>query len=230
MNATTILPLNATEQARFNMVEQQIRTWEVLDQNVLDLLFHVKREDFVPPAYRALAFMDTEIPLGEGQFMLSPKLEARIIQELAPKPHERVLEIGTGSGYLTALLANSTARVASIEYFETLANSAAAKLAVAGIGNVEITVGDAAASPAAFLPADQLFEIIVLTGSLPTPPTAFLPYLAVGGRLFAVIGDAPAMQATLMVKEAAASYVSTVLFETVTPPLINAPQPSRFTF
>ena len=230
MNATTILPLNATEQARFNMVEQQIRTWEVLDQNVLDLLFHVKREDFVPPAYRALAFMDTEIPIGEGQFMLSPKLEARIIQELAPKSHERVLEIGTGSGYLTALLANSTARVASIEYFETLANSAAAKLAAAGIGNVEITVGDAAASPALFLSADQLFEIIVLTGSLPTPPTAFLPYLAVGGRLFAVIGDAPAMQATLIVKQAAASYVSTVLFETVTPPLINAPQPSRFTF
>jgi len=235
MNATTTppdsaLPLNATEQARFNMVEQQIRTWEVLDQNVLDLLFAVKREDFVPPAYRALAFMDTEIPLGESQFMLSPKLEARIIQELAPKSHERVLEIGTGSGYLTALLATSTAQVASIEYFESLANSAAAKLAVAGIGNVEITVGDAAASPAPFLSVTQQFEIIVLTGSVAIQPTAFFPYLAVSGRLFAVIGDAPAMQATLIVKEGEASFVSTVLFETVTPPLINAPQPSRFTF
>jgi protein-L-isoaspartate(D-aspartate) O-methyltransferase len=232
MNATNTatLPLDATEQARFNMVEQQIRTWDVLDQTVLDLLFHVKREDFVPPAYRALAFMDTEIPLGEGQFMLSPKLEARIIQELAPKPHERVLEIGTGSGYLTALLAKSTARVASIEYFASLANSAAAKLAVAGIGNVEITVGDAAANPAPFLRADQVFEIIVLTGSVPVSPEAFLPYLAIGGRLFAVLGDAPAMQATLLERVTATSIVSTVLFETVTPPLLNAVQPSRFTF
>jgi protein-L-isoaspartate(D-aspartate) O-methyltransferase len=232
----TSTALNNLEQARFNMVEQQIRTWEVLDQSVLDLLFVVKREDFVPPAYRALAFMDTEIPLGtegiefDNQTMMTPKLEARIIQELAPKSHERVLEIGTGSGYLTALLAKRAARVASIEYFQTLANQAAGKLAGAGIGNVEITVGDAAISPAAFLPAGQTFEVIVLTGSTPTLPDAFLPYLAIGGRMFAVIGDAPVMKATLIRKTAANAYATEVLFETVLPPLIHAQQPSRFTF
>jgi protein-L-isoaspartate(D-aspartate) O-methyltransferase len=232
----TSTALNDLEQARFNMVEQQIRTWEVLDQSVLDLLFAVKREDFVPPAYRALAFMDTEIPLGtqgadgENQTMMTPKLEARIIQELAPKSHERVLEIGTGSGYLTALLAKRAARVASIEYFQTLANQAAGKLAGAGIGNVEITVGDAAISPAAFLPAGQAFEIIVLTGSTPVLPEAYLPYLAIGGRMFAVIGDAPVMKATLISKTAANAYATEVLFETVLPPLIHAQQPSRFTF
>jgi len=116
------------EQARFNMVEQQIRTCEVLDQSVLELLFNVKREDFVPAVYRSLAFVDMEIPLGEGQLMMPPKLEARILQEVAPKAHERVLEIGTGSGYLSALLASRAAKVASIEYFESLAVSAAGQL------------------------------------------------------------------------------------------------------
>ncbi len=221
------------EQARFNMVEQQIRPWDVLNQDVLALLFTVKRENFVPVAYRSMAFMDTEVPLdenGEGQCMMSPKLEARILQEIAPQSHERVLEIGTGSGYLTALLAKSTERVASIEYFQTLATSAAAKLASAGIGNVEITVGDAAASPAAFVPSQQKFEVIVFTGSLPELPTAYLPYLTIGGRLFAVIGDAPAMKGTIITKTAEAAYHTSQLFETVVPPLIHAPQPSRFQF
>jgi protein-L-isoaspartate(D-aspartate) O-methyltransferase len=218
------------EQARFNMVEQQIRTWEVLDQSVLDLLLAVKREDFVPTAYRALAFVDMEIPLGEGQTMMAPKLEARLIQELALKAHERVLEIGTGSGYLTALLAKRTAKVASIEYFESLATSAAARIAVAGIDNVEITVGDAAQSPANFVDATQTFDVIVFTGSLPVLPTVYLNHLAVGGRLFAVVGDAPAMKATLFTKTRENTTTEQALFETVLPPLINAEQPSRFTF
>jgi protein-L-isoaspartate(D-aspartate) O-methyltransferase len=218
------------EQARFNMVEQQIRTWDVLDQSVLELLFACKREDFVPVAYRSLAFVDMEIPLGEGQMMMPPKLEARILQEVAPKPHERVLEIGTGSGYLSALLAKKAAKVASIEYFQTLAVSAAAKLAAAGIGNVEITTGDAAHSPANFVDAQQQFDVIVFAGSLPVLPAAYLPHLAVGGRLFAVIGDAPAMKAMLYTKTSEQNTVALELFETVVAPLINAEEPSRFTF
>lgn len=218
------------ELARFNMVEQQIRTWEVLDQTVLELLFTVKRENFVPAAYRSLAFVDMEIPLGEGQVMLAPKFEARILQEVAPKPHERVLEIGTGSGYLSALLASRAAKVASIEYFESLAISAAAKLATAGIGNVEITIGDAARSPAKFIDPQQQFDVIVFTGSLPVLPAAYLPHLAVGGRLFAIIGDAPAMKAMLYTKTSEQSTVALELFETVIAPLINAAEPSRFTF
>jgi len=218
------------EQARFNMVEQQIRTWEVLDQSVLDLLFTVKREDFVPAAYRSLAFVDMEIPIGDGQTMMEPKLEARIIQELALKPQDHVLEIGTGSGYLSALLASRTAKVASIEYFQSLASSAAARLAAAGIGNVEIAVGDAAKSPAAFVPASHKFDVIVLTGSVPVMPAAYLEYLAAGGRMFAIVGDAPAMKAMLFSKTSENNSTAVELFETVVAPLINAEQPSRFSF
>jgi len=218
------------EQARFNMVEQQIRTWEVLDQSVLDLLFTVKREDFVPAAYRSLAFVDMEIPIGDGQTMMEPKLEARIIQELALKPQDHVLEIGTGSGYLSALLASRTAKVASIEYFQSLASSAAARLAAAGIGNVEIAVGDAARSPAAFVPASHKFDVIVLTGSVPVMPAAYLEYLAAGGRMFAIVGDAPAMKAMLFSKTSENNSTAVELFETVVAPLINAEQPSRFSF
>ena len=218
------------EQARFNMVEQQIRTWEVLDQSVLDLLFTVKREDFVPAAYRSLAFVDMEIPIGDGQTMMEPKLEARIIQELALKPQDHVLEIGTGSGYLSALLASRTAKVASIEYFQSLASSAAARLAAAGIGNVEIAVGDAAKSPAAFVPASHKFDVIVLTGSVPVMPAAYLEYLAAGGRMFAIVGDAPAMKAVLFSKTSENNSTAVELFETVVAPLINAEQPSRFSF
>lgn len=232
-NATLPVPVNPLEQARFNMVEQQIRTWEVLDQSVLDLLMVVKREEFVPEAYRALALMDVEIPLGNdapGQCMMTPKLEARIIQTLAPKPHERALEIGTGSGYLTALLAKCAQSVASIELVPRLANLAAVKLAQAGIGNVEITTGDAAQSPAAFLPAGQQFEVIVLTGSVPMLPQDYLANLAVGGRLFAIVGDAPVMKATLVTKAAENAISESALFETVVAPLVNAKSPSRFAF
>lgn len=218
------------EQARFNMVEQQIRTWEVLDQSVLDLLFIVKREDFVPTAYRSLAFVDMEIPIGEGQTMMEPKLEARVIQELGLRPQDSVLEIGTGSGYLSALLASRTAKVASIEVFQSLARSAAARLAAAGIGNVEVAVGDAATSPASFVPANQKFDVIVLTGSVPVLPAAHLEYLAVGGRMFAIVGDAPAMKAMLFTKTSESNSTAIELFETVVAPLLNAEQPSRFSF
>ncbi len=218
------------EQARFNMIEQQIRTWEVLDQSVLDLLFTVKRENFVPAAYRTLAFVDMEIPIGEGQTMMSPKLEARIVQELAPKSHESVLEVGTGSGYLSALLASRAAEVLSVEYFQSLATSAAARLAAAGIDNVDVKVGDAAATPAGMIGREPRFDVIVLTGSVPLLPTDYLTYLAKGGRLFAVVGDAPAMKGMLFTKTSDTHTSATELFETVLTPLINAPQPSRFSF
>ena len=218
------------EKARFNMVEQQIRPWEVLDQSVLDLLFTLKREDFVPVAYRAIAFTDMEIPLGHDQSMLSPKLEARLLQELAVKPADRALEIGTGSGYLTALLARSGAHVTSIEYFQDLSAEAATKLTRAGIHNVKLMIGDAAQSPAPHVTAGERFDVVVLTGSVPILPPAYLDVLAMHGRLFAIVGDAPVMKAVLVTKTADAQFASSELFETVVPPLIHAARPSRFAF
>ena len=218
------------EQARFNMIEQQIRTWEVLDQDVLTLLSRVKREDFVPTAYRAIAFTDMEIPLGEGQRMMAPKMEARIVQEVAATATERVLEIGTGSGYLTALLASRAASVASVEYFEAFSRHAASSLARASIDNVILHVGDAAISPAAFIAPGEKFDVIVLTGSVPTLPQTYLDVLAEKGRLFAVIGDAPVMKATIFTRIGDSAITSIEVFETVVSPLIHAVQPSRFTF
>ena len=221
-----------TELARFNMIEQQIRPWEVLDQDVLNLLFRVKREDFVPVAYRAIAFTDMEIPLGEGvgQFMMAPKMEARIVQELAPQATERVLEVGTGSGYLAALLASRAASVTSVEYFEVLSHRAASNLARANIRNVALKIGDAAQSPAAFIGDGEKFDVIVLTGSVPTLPETYLDALAENGRLFAIVGDAPVMKATLFTRTRGSVYASAEIFETVVAPLINARQPSRFDF
>ena len=218
------------EQARFNMIEQQIRTWEVLDQDVLNLLFQVKREDFVPVAYRAIAFTDMEIPLGEDQVMMAPKMEARIIQEVAPKAADRVLEVGTGSGYLTALLASRAASVTSIEYFEPFSRNAAGNLARANVGNVLLKIGDAAQSPAAYIGAGEKFDVIVLTGSVPTLPQAYLDVLAERGRLFAIIGDAPVMKATLFTHIGASAYATAELFETVVPPLLHVQKPSRYDF
>ena len=218
------------ELARFNMIEQQIRTWEVLDQDVLNLLFQVKREDFVPVAYRAIAFTDMEIPIGEGQFMMAPKMEARIVQELAPTANERVLEIGTGSGYLTALLASRALSVTSVEIFDAFSRNAASNLARAQITNVILRVGDGAQSPAAFIGIDTKFEVVVLTGSVPILPDAYLDVLTENGRLFAIIGDAPAMKATLFTRTGSNAFAATEIFETVVPPLLNAKQPSRFDF
>jgi protein-L-isoaspartate(D-aspartate) O-methyltransferase len=215
------------EQARFNMVEQQIRTWEVLDQDVLDLLYQVPREEFVPPQHRSLAFSDIHIPLGEDERMWEPKMEARVLQELTVrKSTDRVLEVGTGSGYLTALLAHRAAHVYSVEVKPALAEFGRRNLERHGAENITLEVGDAARGWSRHAP----YEVIVLTGSSPLLPRAFLEQLVGGGRLFAVTGEAPAMNARLVVCTAPGAYHSTDLFETVIAPLVNAEQPSRFRF
>jgi protein-L-isoaspartate(D-aspartate) O-methyltransferase len=214
------------EHARFNMVEQQIRTWEVLDQEVLDLLYVLHREDFVPQQHRALAFSDLEIPLGDGQAMLPPKVEARIVQEVATKPTDRVLEVGAGSGYLTALLAARAAHVHSVEINARLKALAEENLARAGVHNVTVELGDGARG----WPRHAPYDVIVLGGSLPVLPDAWPQLLREGGRLFAVVGDAPVMEARLVTCVAEGSFNTLNLFETVLAPLANAPQPDRFSF
>jgi protein-L-isoaspartate(D-aspartate) O-methyltransferase len=214
------------EQARFNMVEQQIRTWDVLDPNVLELLFMVKREEFVPPEHRAIAFADLEIPLGHGEAMMQPKVEARILQELALQPHETVYEVGTGSGYLTALMARRARHVTSAEIYPDIQARAADNLRAAGVSNVTLLQGDSARSPL----AESAFDVIVLTGSTPILPQAFLDRLGPGGRLFAVVGDPPVMKAVLVRQPVPGSFQHTELFETIIKPLVNAAEPSRFRF
>ena len=214
------------EQARYNMVEQQIRPWDVLDQDVLDLLFKIRREDFVPEAHRALAFVDMEIPLGHGQATWTPKLEARAIQELAIQPTDRVLEVGTGSGYLTALLAADAAEVVSVDIEPEFTASATQKLRAHGIHNVTLLTGDASRD----WPDEAGFDVIVLTGSTPLLSDAFRKRLKVGGRLFAIVGEAPVMQAQLITCTAPGATRSVVLFETCVAPLQNAPQPAAFVF
>ena len=214
------------EQARFNMIEQQIRTWEVLDPEVLQLLAEVKRENFVPAEYRELAFADLEIPLGHGESMMQPKVEARIVQELAPRPHETVYEVGTGSGYLAALLAKRSRHVTSAEYHGGLKAFGEKNLSAAGIDNVTLIEGDSAQAPL----AESAFDVIVLTGSTPVLPQAFLDRLKPGGRLFAVVGDLPVMKAILVRQPMPGAFQHAELFETLLKPLVNAPQPSRFRF
>ena len=207
------------------MVEQQIRTWDVLDQGVLDLLFEVKREDFVPVAYRNLAFADLEIPLGDGEKMWTPKMEARVVQTLALAPDETVLEVGTGSGYLTALLASRKAKVTSVEINPRLAGEARTRLARTGIEGIDLRVGDAAQHY-----GDEIYDAIVLTGSTPILPEALVLQLKPGGRMFAVVGDAPVMTARLIRCIDTGATTTTDLFETVIDPLKNAARPTRFRF
>ena len=217
------------EQARANMVEQQIRTWEVLDQEVLDLLYVVPREDFVPAAYRNLAFSDMEVPLegsAGGERMWAPKMEARVLQELAPRRTERVLEVGTGSGYLTALLAHRAAHVTSLEIKPDLAAFGRDNLARHGADNVTLRVADGARGHRDGAP----WDLIVLTGSVPVLPRALLEDLAPGGRLFAVVGEAPVMSARLVTCLAHGAHRSVDLFETVIAPLANCERPARFRF
>jgi protein-L-isoaspartate(D-aspartate) O-methyltransferase len=213
------------ERARFNMVEQQIRPWNVLNQDVLDLLFTVKREEFVPRAYRDVAFADLEIPLGDGERMWTPKMEARVLQELELLPDESVLEVGTGSGYLTALLAARSATVTSVEINPRLAAEAQAKLKRLGVRNVKLATADAALGF-----GNDRYDVIVLTGSTPVLPDSWLQQLGPGGRLFAVVGDAPAMAARLTRWTAPGAMATEDLFETVIAPLKNAAQPRRFVF
>lgn len=214
------------EQARFNMIEQQIRTWDVLNQDVLDLLFKIKREEYVPPAYRMLAFSDLELPLGHGEVMLAPKLEARMLQELELKKTDKVLEIGTGSGYMTVLLASSARLVHTVERIPEFKMQAEKKLAEHGITNVVAEVGDAARG----WPRQGPYDAIVLTGSVPILAEAFLESLTVGGRLLAIIGEAPAMRARLYTRYSESGIRHDDLFETVIPMLYNAPQVEKFIF
>jgi len=214
------------ERARFNMVEQQIRPWDVLDQRVLDLLFRVHREDFVPPQYRALAFVDMEVPIGHGEKMLAPRVEARMVQELALEPRDRILEVGTGSGYMTALLASLGGHVFSVEIVPAFTQAAGALLAAHGITNVTLETGDAARGWDRHGP----YDAIVLTGSVPVLPDAFPRSLRPGGRLIAVVGEPPVMEAQLITCATAGAYSTTGLFETCIAPLKNAVQPERFVF
>lgn len=214
------------EQARFNMVEQQIRPWEVLDQDVLDLLYVVRREDFVPAEYRDIAFSDTEIPLGEGERMWAPKIEAKVLQALAPKKNERALEVGTGSGYFAALLAHCVHHVASVEISPKLKAFAEQNLKRQGIDNVSVDLGDAAQGWGAQSP----YDIIVLTGSVPVLPQQFLGQLKPGGRIFAIVGDAPVMEARIITATSDGAGRSENIFETCFPALRNVPQPKRFSF
>ena len=220
----------SVEQARFNMIEQQIRTWEVLDQDVLDLLYAVRREEFVPAAYRDLAFSDMEIPLyegaEEGERMMQPKLEARILQELAVRKYERVLEVGTGSGYLAALLGARAHHVLSVEINPRLKAFAEENLRRAEIENVTVELGDAAQG----WPQGAPYDVIVLAGSAPVLPRSFASQLKTGGRLFAVVGDPPVMEARLTTCVGTDSHHTVDLFETCLAPLKNAVQPPRFRF
>jgi len=218
------------EQARTNMVEQQIRTWEVLDQDILDLLYVVPREEFVPQKHRELAFSDMEIPIEEGvkagERMWQPKMEARVLQELDVRKTDRVLEVGTGSGYFTALLSHRAAQVVSVEIKPALAAFGRANLERHGTDNVTLEIGDAARG----WPAQAPYDVIVLTGSTPLLPPSLVEQLAPGGRLFAVVGEAPAMSARLVLSFEAGALRSSTLFETVIAPLVNAERPSRFRF
>ncbi|MDP2761716.1 MAG: protein-L-isoaspartate O-methyltransferase [Sideroxyarcus sp.] len=213
------------EQVRFNMIEQQIRPWDVLDPHVLELLKVMRREQFVPPASKALAFVDTEIPLGHGATMWQPKLEARAVQALNLQATDSVLEVGSGSGYLTALLARMAAQVTSVEIEPELNAQASRNLATHNINNVTLQVGDAAQHW-----GEAEYDAIVLTGSTPVLPPAYKQQLKVGGRLFAIVGDAPAMQAQLITRTAADAFETRTLFETNVAPLRNALQPERFVF
>ena len=214
------------EQARFNMIEQQIRPWNVLDDQVLHLLSVVKREDFVPLAHKALAFVDMEIPIGHGQRMLAPRLEARLLQDAAVQKHEKVLEIGAGSGYLTALLAHQAQRVIALEIQPELAAMARTNLQKAGIHNAEVRQFDGAVGAAAEGP----FDVIVLGGCVAEVPQNLLAQLKVGGRLLAIVGQEPVMRATIVSRTGEAEFSTRQPWDSAAPNLLNFPVPSPFRF
>ncbi len=224
------------EQARFNMIEQQIRPWEVLDNEILTLLAIIKREDFVPLAHRALAFVDMEIPLSAdvqakaGQCMLSPKVEARMLQDLAVQKRDTVLEIGTGSGYMAALLGHRGQQVTTLEIDPALAATARINLQRAGIVNAEVIVADGADALPATGPLAASFDVIVLSGSIAAVPQELLARLKVGGRLCAIVGNEPVMRATLVTRVAEDAWRTTQAWDTVAPRLLNFPEPSKFVF
>jgi protein-L-isoaspartate(D-aspartate) O-methyltransferase len=218
------------ELARFNMIEQQIRPWEVLDPAVISILGSIRREDFVPPAHRALAFADTQVPLlpgaPNGACMLEPKIEAKLLQELKVQHHERALEIGAGSGFMAALLARRAAEVTTLEIHPELAAMARANLQRAGFSKVQVVQADGAAG----LPAAGPFDVILLSGSVAAVPQNLLEQLRVGGRLAAIVGHLPIMQAKVWTRSAPSSWSEEVVFETVAPRLLNFPTANPFKF
>lgn len=220
------------EKARFNMIEQQVRPWEVLDPAVLALLESVPRDAFVSDAHRALAYMDMELPLGSGadQVMLAPRVQARLVQDLAIQPTDKVLEIGTGSGYTTALLARLGQRVVSLEIDGAIATQARANLQRAGITNADVRVADATANGFAACAAEGPWNAILLGGSLADVPQALLDLLAPGGRLIAITGQEPMMRATLVTRVEAARFHTAQPWDAVAPRLQNFAEPSRFSF
>lgn len=217
---------NNMAQARHNMIEQQIRPWEVLDQRVLELIAELPRDQFVPPGYASLAYADINIPLDHGQVMMSPKVEARLLQALRVQPTDNILEIGTGSGYLTALLACSGKQVHSVDIYPDFVEAARRKLANHGISNVELETGDAANGWDRGGP----YNVIAVTGSTPVLPDGLRLGLKIGGRLFVITGEAPVMTARLITRVAEQEWIDKALFETVLPPLVNAPHVQRFVF
>ena len=220
--------------ARFNMIEQQIRPWEVLDARVLALLAQVRREDFVPQAHRALAFTDMELPLThpavDGQVMLAPRVEARLLQDLVIKPTDKVLEVGAGSGHMAALIAGLAQRVVSLEIDEHLARIARENLQRAGIANASVHLGDACAQDFAACRSEAPWDVIVLSGSVAEVPSALLSLLAPGGRLASIVGQEPMMRATIITRTGDATYATAQPWDSVAPRLRHFPEASRFRF
>ena len=214
-----------TDYARQQMVEQQVRAWEVLDPDILDVLKEIPREQFVPAGYESLAFADTEIPIGHGQSMMTPTIEGRVLQSLTPQAGEDVLEVGTGTGFLAACLARLSASVTSIDIFEDFLATAEANLEDTGVDNVELLAQDATES----LP-DAQFDVIAVTGSIETFDPRFVMALKPGGRLFVVVGHEPVMEARLVTRTGDNDWRSESLFETLLTPLENAALPPQFSF
>ena len=218
------------DQARFNMIEQQIRPWDVLDGQVLSLLSVVKRENFVPMAHKALAFVDMEVPLqdqgSDAQVMLAPRVEARFLQDAALQATDKVLEIGTGSGYMAALAAHQAASVLSFEIDSALAQQARANLQAAGVRNVEVRNADGSQGAA----ADGPFNVIFLSGSVPEVPQTLLNQLAIGGRLLAVVGEEPVMRASVITRTGEQQWQTSEPWDTLAPRLQGFPEHNRFSF
>ncbi len=214
------------DKARYNMIEQQVRTWEVLDRRVLDVMAETRREDFVPEAWKNLAFADIEIPIGSGQVMMPPKLEGRLLQVLQIKPTDRVLEIGTGSGYLTACLARLGESVVSVELYPELSEAARRKLSATGINNVTLRTGNAADG----WDQDGPFDVVAITGSLPQENPRFARLLRNAGRLFVIVGERPVMTATLITRNSDRDFHAEHLFETCIPALEKISAGRKFVF